>query len=143
MADIGFVARLKTMLIRWLVQLAAVLALVSLAACSGPDRDGDLEASVSRLVDAEEVFAISTFGNVVVTVSSNSAFEMSDADRESLAEKVAGLTFEHYADASAIVIGFATRRPKEQHVAYAWRVVDGGLQRVEDIGGQVVEPSRS
>ncbi len=123
--------------------IVTALLLALLSACSGPDRDSDLESSVLGLVDAEEVFAISTFGNVVVTVSSDNVFEMTDEGRESLAEEIAVFTYGQYRDAQAVVIGFAAMRPEALHVAYAWRVIDGNLQRVDELGGQIVKPGQN
>ncbi len=122
--------------------LSALVVATLLTGCIGPDRDTDLESAVSELVDAEEVFAISTFGNVVVTVTSNSPFDMGDEERAALALQIARLTFVEYPDANAIVIGFAALPPQGLHVAYAWRVVDGVLERVEELGGKIVSPGR-
>ncbi len=115
-------------------------ALLLLMGCSGAGRDSELEASIFTLIEADEVFSVSTFGNLVVTVAGKSAFELDSQERERIAGEIAALALAQDTDAGTVVVGFAIDRPEARHVAYAWRVVDGKLQRIEELGGEIVRP---
>ena len=110
-----------------LTKLITTLSIFLLISCGGLSRDTELETKISSLVESEEIVVMNTFGQIVVNISSKGAFDMAQADRQKLAEKLAMAALEMHSDSNTVTIGFGRVEPEIQQIAYAWKNENGKL----------------
>jgi S-adenosylmethionine hydrolase len=113
-------------------KLVISLFLVLFAGCFDPMRDSAIEDEVSKLLKtneaiADEVIAMSKFGQVVVNVSSQKPFDMEQQARQELSEKIAQAAIKIHPDTSGILISFVRVKPEMQQIAYSWKSENGKL----------------
>ena len=113
-------------------KLVISLFLVLFAGCFDPMRDSAIEDEVSKLLKtneaiADEVIAMSNFGQVVVNVSSQKPFDMEQQARQELSEKIAQAAIKIHPDTRGILISFVRVKPEMQQIAYSWKSENGKL----------------
>ena len=103
------------------LRLTLLFVFVFLAGCSlGTAEDAEV-------VDNGKVVAIYRFGQMVVNVNGQKAFDLSAAKRKELALGIANAALEVRPDVDSIMIGFGRVEPEIQQIAYVWENQNGAL----------------
>ncbi|MTT53238.1 hypothetical protein F1529_12150 [Alcanivorax sp. VBW004] len=110
------------------LRLTLLFVFVFLAGCSpGTAEDAEVKAAVAEVVDNGKVVAIYRFGQMVVNVNGQKAFDLSAAKRKELALGIANAALEVRPDVDSIMIGFGRVEPEIQQIAYVWENQNGAL----------------
>lgn len=115
-------------------RISTALLFILVVGCNldiGPDKE--LEAKIAEIFAVEEVVAMSSFGQVVVNISSSAVFALDQADRGKLALALAYTALELHPDTRAILIGFAAVEPEIQQVAYTFENEEGKLSQIDQL----------
>ena len=112
--------------------IGALLLSLSLAGCIvDAERDEELEARLAQIVDAEEIVAMSTFGQLIVTVSSDAPFDMPSSERERLATAMAYTALETNTESEVVLVAIASVDAGDQELAYVFENKGGTLELIE------------